>query len=61
MVGSVCPMFENCKIFASLSEREKEEIVKRYCKANFKSCARKKLKDQEKLVPRNLFPDGTIR
>jgi len=54
-------MFEKCRLFASLSEREKEKIAKSYCKANFQSCARKKLKDQEKAVPDDLFPDGTTK
>ncbi|MCD6426603.1 MAG: hypothetical protein J7L03_00665 [Caldisericaceae bacterium] len=44
----VCPMYEKCPLLPTLSEKEREEVVKKYCKGDFESCARKKSKTAEK-------------
>ncbi len=57
----VCPMYEKCPLLPTLSEKEREEVVKKYCKGDFESCARKKTKDSGKMPPANLMPDGSLR
>ncbi len=56
----VCPMYEKCPLLPTLSEKEREEVVKKYCKGDFESCARKKIKDSGKMPPANLMPDGSL-
>ena len=58
MAVNTCPMLERCRLFTLLDDIKKENILNRFCKANFDSCARKILKGQGENVPDDLVPDG---
>lgn len=57
---TLCPNFAICPIFEPFTENAAlDGYMHRYCKADFKACARKRVKDTGQPVPIDLMPDGT--
>lgn len=48
-----CPMFKHFKL-----EATKQVFIIQYCRGDYESCARKKLRDSGKPVPEMLLPNG---
>ncbi len=57
-----CPLLEKCVFFqgALLPEAIKNILVNKYCKADYSTCERKKLRDKGEKPPSNMVPDGRI-
>jgi putative two-component system response regulator len=56
--GDFCPSKEDCLIFAEITQQEISSAYEmQYCRTNYKSCARYKIKNKDER-PASLLPDG---
>jgi hypothetical protein len=57
-----CPYLEGCVFFNTLALPSTGESMKKvYCRHDYRSCARYKIRVAGDRVPDNLWPDGVTR
>jgi len=57
-----CPYLATCPFFSELSLAASAATLKSwYCRGRFSTCHRHRLKSSGKPVPKNLWPNGTLR
>lgn len=64
-IEPLCPYIEDCPMYFHIRDESFNQLMrmtKTYCcSENYSFCARYKLRESGEKVPRELYPDGTIK